>query len=178
MIQRLDQLSQLIKPKHALFSVLVFVGFMIFVLPGEAVALANQTTSSLSADTSFTYSPQQLYAIAESYGPAGRDYYILSRLRFDIVWPLAYGSFFVSAIAVSFRQKKGLLLLLPILSVVFDLFENLFVSLVFAAYPVELDLFAWLAAGSTLLKWTLLMGSVLLLLYGIVERIRYKEITS
>jgi hypothetical protein len=178
MIQRLDQLSQLIKPKHALFSAVVFVGFMIFVLPGEAVALANQTTSSLSADTSFTYSPQQLYAIAESYGPAGRDYYILSRFRFDIVWPLAYGSFFVSAIAVSFRQKKGLLLVLPMLSVLFDLLENLFVSVVFAAYPVELDLFAWLAAGSTLLKWTLLMGSVLLLLYGIVERIRYKERTS
>jgi len=178
MIQRLDQLSQLIKPKHALFSAVVFIGFMIFVLPGEAVALANQTTSRLSADTSFTYSPQQLYAIAESYGPAGRDYYILSRLRFDIVWPLAYGSFFVSAIAVSFRQKKGLLLVLPMLSVLFDFLENLFVSVVFAAYPVELDLFAWLAAGSTLLKWTLLMGSVLLLLYGIVERIRYKERTS
>ena len=175
MIQRLDQLAQLIKPKHALFSAGVFIGFMMFVLPSEALALANATTSILSADTSFTYSARQLFAIAESYGQAGRDYYILSRLRFDIAWPLAYGSFFVSAIAVSFRQKKGLLLLLPILSVVFDLLENLFVSVVFAAYPVELDLFAWLAAGSTLLKWTLLMGSLLLLLYGMVERIRYKE---
>jgi hypothetical protein len=176
MIQRLDQLAQLITLKHALFSAAVFIGFMVFVLPSEAVALANATTSSLSADTSFTYSARQLYAIAESYGQAGRDYYILSRFRFDIAWPLAYGSFFFSAIAVSFRQKKGLLLLLPILSVVFDLLENLFVSVVFAAYPVELDLLAWFAAGSTLLKWTLLMGSVLLLLYGIVERIRYKEI--
>jgi hypothetical protein len=48
MLQRLDQLAQLIKPKHALFSALVFLGFIIFVLPGEAIALANQTTSSFS----------------------------------------------------------------------------------------------------------------------------------
>ena len=97
---------------------------MLFVLPSEALSLANATTSTMSADTSFTYSARQLFVIAESYGQAGRDYYILSRLRFDIAWPLAYGSFFVSAIAVSFRQKKGLLLLLPILSVVFADYES------------------------------------------------------
>jgi len=99
---------------------LIFTGFIIFVLPAVSATTKEITGSSLSPDTSFFYSVEKLYQIAEEYGEAGRQYYINSRFTFDVIWPIVYGFFLISALSLTFKKPIGgksfaILNLLPLL---------------------------------------------------------------
>jgi hypothetical protein len=70
-----------------LISLLVFIAFMILVLPVQA-DLAQQTSNgAASPDSSFFYSPDDLYAMADTYGETGRAAYVRARWTFDVSWP-------------------------------------------------------------------------------------------
>jgi hypothetical protein len=147
------------KPGVFVSGILVMALFLFIVLPQESAKAAGYTPEGASFDTSFYYSPKSVYPRIASYSDDGRSSYIRARWTFDLLFPLGYGFFCLTAAAfgaarLNFRRQiVTIVLLLPFLAVLFDLGENTVVSILMAAYPREIRLLPLLASAFTLLKW-------------------------
>jgi len=172
---RLDTLSRWLTKKTTLLvflvALIIFIGFMIWVLPSVSATTKEITGSSRSPDTSFFYTVETLYQITSEYGEAGRQYYIRSRFTFDVVWPLVYGFFLVTALSLIFKKPiRGTsfhgLNLLPIFGMVFDFFENITAAFVMFRYP-QTTTAAYLAPYFTLVKWLFIYAAFGVLMMGV-----------
>jgi hypothetical protein len=161
----------------ALAALFIFLLFTALVLPQQALKSEQETGSAESPDTSFYYAPGDLYRMAESYGEQGRQAYIRARFTFDLVWPVVYMLFLVTAISWvygktfapdSLWQRANLA---PLLGALFDYLENLSTSLVMLRYPQQTPVVDLLAPLFTALKWGLLGASFLLLFAGVLVAI-------
>lgn len=157
-----------------LISLALFVIFMILVLPPQAARSTEVTGTNTSPDTSFYYTREQLYQIAEDYGQEGRYYYVDSRITFDIVWPLVYTLFLLNAISwilnktIVEESSLRLLNLVPITSILFDFLENISNMVVMFRYPTPTDWLANIAGIFTSLKWITLSAGFLILIIGVL----------
>lgn len=156
-----------------LVSAVVFVAFLVFVLPAEAQRTLEATGTSETPDTSYLYTADDLERLAEEYGEQGRQHYVRSRFTFDIVWPLAYGAFLqASVLLASRRTVLGRLptpvVLLPSVAVVFDLLENTSAAIVMARYPDPTPLLAHAAPVFTFMKWNTLAAAFALAAIGAI----------
>jgi hypothetical protein len=156
-----------------LLSLVIFLLFTALVLPGQAANADAGQESVGSPDLSLTYSPEQLYNMAEAYGAEGRVAYIRARFSFDLIWPLVYTFFLTITLSWLFGRsfppgsRWRLANLAPILGMLLDYLENLSTSLVMYRYPQPTDLAAYLAPVFTLLKWFSVSASFVLLLFGL-----------
>lgn len=151
---------------------LLFILFMALVLPHMAGRLTALTGVTVSPDTSFLYTAEALYAMAEAYGAEGRAYYIYSRFTFDVVWPVVYLLFFTFIITFFFRHLPSsspwrAANLLPLAGALFDVLENSAASLVMFRYPLPTPVIAQLAPVFTFFKWTLIGLCFIALLIGL-----------
>lgn len=158
--------------KTALAATVVFLLFMVFVLPQQAAKAEAVSGRVGSPDTSFLYSAQDLYRFAEAYGDTGRGAYVQARLTFDVAFPLVYTSFLATAIswltgrsfrAESLWQRANLV---PLGGMLFDFLENLATSLVMVRFPQTTPVVDALAPIFTLIKWVLVSASFILLVLG------------
>jgi hypothetical protein len=152
----------------ALFSLLIFLLFVIIVLPNEAQK--GEVLGLISGpDTSLFYTAEQLYDIANEYGPDGREFYIHQRYTFDLIWPVVYGSFILIS-STYFHKKSNLLKKYSLLSyfsviaVIFDYLENMMTSVVMYRYPTKTPILDNLAGYMTLLKWITLGFAFIILM--------------
>jgi hypothetical protein len=159
-------LHQKISPSILLISIIAFGMFMLIVLPGVSETTKEITGTSSSPDTSFFYTSQDLSDIAESYGEAGRAYYIRSRFTFDIIWPIVYLFFLVSILTFLFKNTLNLI---PFLGALFDLLENLGASFVMYRYPLDAGLITSLTPIFTLMKWIFIYISFGLIIIGLIR---------
>jgi hypothetical protein len=158
----------------ALVSLIIFILFIALVLPGQSAAADQYSGETGSPDLSFFYSPDDLYRMADAFGPAGRQAYIHARFTFDLAFPLVYGFFLT--VCISWLLKHALLPgnswkllnLLPATGVIFDLLENISASLVIGRYPAKTPVPATLAPFFTGIKWIFVGGSFTLLLVSII----------
>ncbi|MFN8433627.1 MAG: hypothetical protein U0V18_06380 [Anaerolineales bacterium] len=156
-----------------LTGLLVFVLFMIFVLPQQAQK-AEAYSGGTSPDTSYIYSARDLYQMAEEYGVEGRSAYIYARFTFDLVFPLAYLFFLTTSISwllkhgLSENSRWRMLNLFPLAGAIFDYLENISTSLVLGRYPSQTPVIDVLAPVFTAIKWFFVNGSFVLLLVAIV----------
>lgn len=154
----------------SLIALVIFALFMVFVLPGQAEQAEAIAPGAGSPDTTFLYGTRDLYTMAEAYGAEGRTAYIRARFTFDLVFPVVYGFFLITAVSWAgeqiipqtsrWRQAN----LLPVLGVVFDLLENSTASIVMARYPSQTAVIDGLAPFFSVLKWVCIGGSFGLLL--------------
>ncbi|GAB4565674.1 MAG: hypothetical protein Fur0017_03130 [Anaerolineales bacterium] len=157
----------------ALFGLVVFVLFMIFVLPQQAEK-AEIYSSGVSPDTSYIYSASDLYQMAEDYGVEGRAAYIYARFTFDLIFPIAYLFFLTTSISwlltrgLSEGSRWRLLNLFPLTGVVFDYLENTSASLVLGRYPAQTPVVDVLAPIFTAMKWFFVNGSFVILMLGML----------
>lgn len=156
-----------------LIGLAVFVLFMIFVLPAQAQK-AEEYSGGISPDTSYVYSANDLYQMAEQYGVEGRAAYIYARFTFDLVFPLAY--LFFLATSTSWLLFRGLaehsrwrlLNLFPLAGTVFDYLENVSTSLVLGRYPSPTPVVDVLAPVFTAIKWFFVNSSFVILIFGML----------
>jgi len=146
-------------------AVAFFVLFSILVLPRVAAQSAARTGGAKQPDTSFIYSPADLYQMAEAFGPAGRHAYIVARLTFDVVFPIVYGIVLVAVIswlagkAFAPGSPWRLLNLAPVAGMAFDYLENTATVIVMARYPLRTPVVDLLAPIFTFIKWVFVGGS-------------------
>lgn len=155
-----------------LSALVIFLIFMVTVLPGQATFAETQAQGGDSPDTSLVYTREKLYAMAEGYGESGRNAYIRARWTFDLIFPFIYTAFLVTSISWLYQKtfpKDSLWQyanLAPVLGMVFDFLENSATTLVFARYPDQTPLIDALAPIFTLIKWLFVGGSFILLFLG------------
>ena len=148
-----------------LLALVIYLVFMVSVLPEQAAAAEGSAQGGRSPDTSLTYTREDLYSMADNYGEAGRKAYIRARWTFDLIFPLVYTAFLATSISWLFRRSFPetslwqLVNLIPVLGMIFDFLENSTTTLVFARYPNQTPLVDVLAPTFTLIKWLLVSGS-------------------
>ncbi len=153
-----------------LAAVLIFLVFAATILPHQAQLAAEASGGAPSPDTSFTYSVDKLYDMAQVYGPSGRQAYIHARWTFDLVFPIVYTALLVTTLSRLSRRhfpaksRWQSANLLPLVAMVFDYLENSATSLVMARYPTKTPVVDFLAPVFTLVKWIFVYASFGLLL--------------
>lgn len=155
-------------------SLILLVVFIFVVLPYEAKLLNQASNGAIVPDTRVFYTAEWLYQTAHAFGFEARQAYIISRLRFDILWPLVYVSFFFVTLSLLWKDhplKHYLLFSLP-LALLFDLIENGLVSIVFYNYPKQLRLIASLAGMATLFKWLMIVFAFVGIVVGVFIRFK------
>jgi hypothetical protein len=157
----------------ALLALAIFLAFSVLVLPRQAAQAEQHSGDAGSPDTSFIYSPADLYRMAETYGEQGRQAYVRARFTFDLVWPLVYAFFLTTAIswvygkAFAANSRWHLANLASPIGALFDYLENVSTSVVMLRYPAHTGLIDVLAPVFTLLKWLFLVSGFVLLFVGI-----------
>lgn len=137
----------------------IFLVFSALVLPDQAAKAEVYSGEIGSPDTSLYYTASELYRMAEGYGPDGRIAYIRARFSFDLVFPLVYTAFLVTAISWLIKRSNlawgtwGRLNLLPVAGMLFDFLENISAAIVMSRYPQTTVVLDHLAGIFTLLKW-------------------------
>lgn len=170
--------------RFALASMTVFLVFSALTLPGQSAAAEAYSGGFGSPDTSLFYTAQDLYRMAEAYGPQGRADYIRARFTFDLAFPIVYGVFLVACLGwllgrtLETDSRGRLIILAPILAVLFDFLENICTSLVISRYPALSPLPAVLAPFFTFVKWVFVGGSFLLLAGFFVAYILKKRLAD
>ena len=158
----------------AVAAVVLFAVFTATVLPAQAEAGAFYTDRYPAPDTSLWYSPDDLYAAAEAWGPDGRAAYVRARVTFDVIWPLVYGTFLLTTLAWVWARGTApgsrwrWVALLPVVVVALDYAENICAATVMARYPTRTPVLAELAPFFTAGKWLTLAASFVLLAIGVV----------
>lgn len=124
---------------------LLFLLYLFLFLPAESAKSQEITGGLPSPDTMFYYTSHDLEEMISNYSIDARDYYVASKIRFDILWPLAYGCWLISWIgfSVTALRSKGKakmriftwLPFLPLAALLLDFSENIAVSLAMLTFP-------------------------------------------
>jgi hypothetical protein len=152
----------------------LFAVFIAVVLPAQAAAGSFYTSLHPAPDTERWYAPEDLYAAAAAWGEVGRAAYVRARITFDVVWPLAYGTFLLTALTWAWARATApgsrwrRIALLPGLVVLLDYAENVCTATVVARYPTRTPVLDVLAPVFTAAKWLTLSGCFALVIVGLV----------
>jgi hypothetical protein len=156
----------------ALLALVIFVLFVALVLPAQAARADENSAGATTPDLSIYYSARDLYRWAEAYGPLGRQAYVRARLTFDVIWPLVYTFFLVTATSWLYRRAFAAgsawqsANLVPLMGMLFDFLENFSTSMVMLRFPEPTQILDSLAGVFTMVKWALMSASLILLVVG------------
>jgi len=163
-------------------NILLFLSFFIIisiVINGKPFGLAQMKdiTGGIGIiDMEFNYSVAKAYQILTDMGAQGRMFYTQIALL-DIIFPLSYGLFLSTAICYFSRGVHfipGAFIFIPIAGCLFDLTENLLISIMLHNFPKVLPTTATLANIMTMMKFSLITLSWTLLLIACVSFIIVK----
>jgi len=120
-------------------------------------------------DSRFWYKPKEVQELFDTLGEPGRKLYAVTQVTVDLVFPLAYGLLFAMAIVRLYgTPAASWLLFLPLLTVVFDLAENVLTA--YLAWPPRHKgpAIVRLAATCTATKFTFFALSSVATVIGLV----------
>ncbi len=121
-------------------------------------------------DIMFAYSPEDAYEMISALGDAGRQNYIKGLLFLDFIYPVIYSLFLGFSIYLLYREI--LPAVSPLLILVSDYIENTGIIIMLSSYPTGLITIAWITSFFTSLKWILAGLAVLVIMIGLLRRIR------
>jgi len=160
---------------------LLYGFFIATVMPAQSADSLAYAGEWGAPDRHFFYTPDELYVAVSTWGETGRQDYIRFRLGLDIIWALAYGGFLLGWISVLLRSvlapgdSRRLLNLVPLIAIFADYSENALGITLVRWHETRLDGLAWLAAGTTSLKWVSLVIAHLILVYALWLALRKRH---
>lgn len=125
-------------------------------------------------DMQIGYTGEHLRDMLSYMGPECRELYYFIATMLDSVYPVVYGLFFLFSIVLLYYKRqenvrKGNLYLFPILAVVFDFAENISIARLLKLSGNYPDLLLNAASLFSLLKWFFVIGSVVLMVLGLIN---------
>lgn len=144
---------------------LLFIYFMVSVLPEQSAAASAWSPKGATFDTVFFYSPDTATRMAGVWTQEGRLSYIFARWSFDLVWPVVYGAFVYaawlfslwrlspSARAGSGRSPASRFAWIALLGPAFDYAENIAATLLLSSVQPPAQGIAVVASIASALKW-------------------------
>ncbi|MEC9485637.1 MAG: hypothetical protein UMR38_07145 [Candidatus Izemoplasma sp.] len=174
MISRwLLQFYNSISRKHFFIILGIFTLFILFILPAVSDIKMLLVGVSNSPDTNFNFYLDDFYNMLEQYGHKGRQFYILMRWTFDLIWPLVYTIFIVASIALLSKlteiNYKTNHYILPIMAILFDYFENILATIIMAIYPMTYNWLVYMLFVVSVLKWLTLSLAFIVMFYFVVQ---------
>ncbi|MFW5889433.1 MAG: hypothetical protein ACOCUD_03535 [Bacillota bacterium] len=157
-----------------IISTILFILFMILVLPYINRLMQDNLGQLSSPDTMLFYSAETFYSLLLAYGEAGRSLYILLRWTFDLIYPIIYGLFFLSVLTQLMLHNHKInktILWIPLLAVVFDLLENTIATILMVNFPVRYNALVYILQIASALKWLMLLITIILIAYYLILRI-------
>ena len=122
-------------------------------------------------DTRQWYTPEQaaaLFAALDRLDPRARAVYAWTEVTVDLVFPAAYGLLLALALLRLFGDGRPFYLL-PLAGAVADVFENISIALLAAAYAGSPLSWAYMAAVFTLLKSVLILAALAAVVGGVIR---------
>ena len=128
-------------------------------------------------DLLFGFSGLEVQNTFDSLGRTGRVQYIYSSLTLDTAFPILYALLFIS-ILLKLNEGRVLVLCLPILAGIFDIGENISISLMmssnsFSEIP-ESQIF--ISSALNQCKWSLCLCSVIFIFFKLISNSLKKEV--
>ena len=149
------------KSQIVIFILLNICGLIFIFLPHNI--FANMIDLNLS------YGIQDVYDAFNAMGEEGRVINIYSTLILDTVYPILYVSLILGAYVRLF-SKNGYILLIPVLTGLFDLSENIQLVIMNLSYSRIDESQVTLASLTTSLKWLFVALMILILVFGIFKK--------
>ena len=151
------------KSQITIFILLNICGLIFFLLPHDI--FANML------DLRFSYNEEIVKQSFVLIGEDGRQLYFFSALIIDTIYPLLYVSLFVGAYYKLF-EENAFLFIFPLTAGLFDISENIHVSLLLSNFPTLSTQNIFYSSTSTSIKWIAVGISLTVLMYGIIKKIR------
>lgn len=156
-----------------LFYLLLFNGRSQFLTQLVHQKNPNETSSPI-IDTWFAYPPDRLFRVIDEMGDTGRQFYALTEVSADLVFPVLYTAFLYILLALllprAFEDSPSMQSLrrLPLLVFLFDYSENCGLFYLLMVYPNRPVPVAWITSAFTSLKTLFLYACLLLILASLV----------
>jgi hypothetical protein len=156
----------------------IIVALLLFLLanllmhfsPFGSIALAQITGTQSLPDTLFFYSPNDLFNLLTIYGVQGRIMYLNFQL-IDYFYPLVYGYLLMAFLFHNLIYSRfHNWLLIPILPVLFDYFENILIRIQISSFPNPNNELALLSSSFTTLKWLFISLIILVTVYLYIRK--------
>ncbi len=113
----------------------------------------------------------------ETLGETGRTQYVYSSLILDTAFPVLYVLLFIS-ILLKLNEKRIFILYIPILAGIFDLGENISISLMMSSNSFseisESQIF--ISSALNQCKWSLCLCSVIFIFFKLISNLLKKEV--
>jgi hypothetical protein len=176
----LRQRRAVVEARAILSLVVVLAVFNVVIFPAAAARIAAGSGAK-PLDLLLAYSPATAYSMLSAYGVAGRNAYRLTELTIDVLYPLAYSSFFWLVLRFVVRRLGLLepisrsLTMLPFVVLGADLLENVFVLFLLARFPSHADNIALAASVVGTIKWLLFGLMVLLATVGGIAALSFES---
>ena len=151
------------KSQITIFILLNICGLIFFLLPHDI--FANML------DLKFSYNEEVVKRSFVLIGEDGRQLYFFSALIIDTIYPLLYVSLFFGAYFKLFK-KYAFLFIFPLMAGLFDISENIHVSLLLSNFPTLSSQNIFYSSTSTSIKWIAIGISLTVLIYGIIKKLR------
>ena len=160
------------KAKYILigFALMAFINIIAFPhFVKELKALAPDAAGPI--DLEFSYSPDKVYQMIETYSEEGRTLYIKSTLGIDVPYPVIYTITYILLLLLLFKkvfptnERIHPWALLPLIIFVADMLENTGIILMLKNFPERLDTVARIGSVFTSIKWTFVIVCTLLILF-------------
>jgi hypothetical protein len=121
-------------------------------------------------DLQLYYSPEKAYELLNAYNETERFYYIIAETTLDVIYPLVYAMLF--SFILFMLHKDIRIAKFPFLITILDYFENAGIVTMLISYPNELHGVARITGLFTTLKWTALTITVMLVLWGLLKKLK------
>ena len=163
----IDYLNFISKKKSqiTIFILLNICGLIFFLLPHDI--FANML------DLKFSYNEEIVKRSFVLIGEDGRQLYFFSALIIDTIYPLLYVSLFIGAYFKLFK-KNTFLFIFPLMAGLFDISENIHVSLLLSNFPTLSSQNIFYSSTSTSIKWIAIGISLTVLMYGIIKKLKQR----
>lgn len=125
-------------------------------------------------DGKLYYSPDSAFAIIDSLGEKGRNFYALTELTLDLIFPIIYSLLLSLLIIYLFKRPRKykhyqLLGFIPFVGFFADILENASIVGMAYSYPDKNTLVAGAASTFTCIKWISLMTSAVIIVIGLAR---------
>jgi hypothetical protein len=163
-------LNRYTTPRHIIIAAILFVALAMGVMPLAEAEIKRISTAPVSIlDLQLGYSTATVYSILENMGEAGRRMYLLVEWTADLIYPIVYLVFLALLIArlrvLNSLNRAVFLPLLPVVIWVFDLFENIGLTILLLNYPQAMPILVAICSTLTLLKWIAFFATVGMILF-------------
>jgi uncharacterized integral membrane protein len=171
-------IAKVTKASLILFFLALLLVFAIVLVPAAQGWVESFSKGTGFIDMLFSYSPDQVSTMIGSYGEAGRAVYLTFTSTADMLYPVVYSVFFGLLLTVLLRRgfsassRFQLLNLLPFGAMVFDWLENANILILLSQYPSRLEGIAQFSSICTTLKWSIGIGSIIILLVAFVMALK------